>query len=228
MNWYSFLYERNPKCPDEPPKPRPKGFKLFAHTFLQEWWGLIGLNILFFFSCLFLITIPAALAAMTRVCVDMLRGESVGILGEYWRAFRKYFLRSLTAGGLLALFLALTGYGAAAYGKAMSDNGLLAAPFVILLLVFLILVMSAFTLFQMAVFSELGTIQILKNAVLLTLIHPGRHLLVLAVLAGMTALYFLCFPYSTVALATIALSAFWLFACNTLWPVTQARVFSEG
>ena len=227
MNWFNLLYERNSGRADEPDKPRPEGFRLFVHTFLRNWWGLIGLNILFFFSCLFLITIPAALAAVTRICICMLRGEAVAVPEEYWKTFRECFLRSLAAGGILAVLLALTGYGAVIYGKAMAENGLLAAPFVILLLVFLLLLMSSFTLFQMVVFSELKISRILKNAVFLTLICPGRHLLVLAVLAGLIVLYTLCFPYSTVALATIVLSSFWLFACNVLWPVTRSRVFLE-
>ena len=79
----------------------------------------------------------------------------------------------------------------------------------------------------MAAFSTLNAAQMVKNALLLTLVHPGRHLLVLLVLTVLTAAYFLCFPYSTVTLTAIALSAFWLFACNRLWPLTQKYVFPE-
>lgn len=228
MDWFRMMYEGNPRHPDPPEEKKYKGFALFLHTLLRKWWELIGLNVLFFFSCLFIVTIPAALTALTRICILLLRGESPDILREYWITFRGSFLRSLTAGGILAILLALTGYGAAAYAGAMAENGLLAAPFVILLVVFLVLLMSSVTLSQMLAFSDLPTQKLLQNAVLLTLAHPGRHLLVLVTLAGLTALYLLCYPYSTVALAAIALSAFWLFASNTLWPVTQEHVFSEG
>lgn len=228
MNWFRMMYEGKPRQPDLPEEKKYRGFALFLHTLLQKWWELIGLNVLFFFSCLFLITIPAALTALTRICVLLLRGESPDILREYWESFRSSFLRSLTAGGILAILMVLTGSGAAFYAGAMAENGLLAAPFMVLLVLFLILLMSCFTLFQMLAFSDLAPGKLLKNAVILVLVRPGRHLLMLLVLGCLSVLYLLCYPYSTVALAVIALSGFWLFACNTLWPVTESYVFSEG
>lgn len=228
MNWFRMMYEGNPNQPDPPEEKQYKGFALFAHTLLRKWWELIGLNVLFFFSCLFLITIPAALTALTRICILLLRGESPDILREFWNTFRSNFLRSLSAGGMMAILLILSGYGATSYAGAMAENGLLAAPFVVLLVVFLVLLMSCFTLFQMLAFSDLSTGKLLKNAVILTLVRPGQHLLVLLTLVCLTMLYLLCYPYSTVALAVLALSGFWLFACSTLWPVTQSHVFSEG
>lgn len=225
MDWFRMMYEG--KGTDQPEKPSPKGLRRLGQVLLENWWELIGLNLLFFFSCIFLITIPAALTALTMVCVALLNGEYVSIPAAFWKGFRGSFLRNTAAGLLWAAALGVTGWGVRFYGNAMAENGLLAAPAMVLLILFLLVLMSGFSLFQMAAFSELKVLQMVKNALLLTLVHPGRHLLVLLVLAVLTAAYFLCFPYSTVALTAIALSAFWLFACNRLWPLTQKYVFPE-
>ena len=225
MDWFRMMYEG--KGTDQPETPCRKGLRRFWQVLLENWWELIGLNLLFFFSCLFLVTIPAALTALTMVCIALLNGEHISIPAAFWKAFRSGFLRNTTAGLLWAAALGLTGWGVCFYGKAMADNGLLAAPAMALLIAFLLVLMSGFPLFQMTAFSELKVLQMVKNALLLTLAHPGRHLLVLLVLLVLTAAYFLCFPYSTVALAAIALAAFWLFACNRLWPLTQKYVFPE-
>lgn len=223
MDWYRMMYEG--KGTDKPEKPCAKGLRRFWQVLWENWWELIGLNLLFFFSCMFLVTIPAALTALTGVCVSLLNGEYIRVPAAFWKGFRSSFLRNTAAGLVWAAALGLAGFGVCFYGAAMAENGLLAAPATVLLIVFLLVLMSGFTLFQMTAFSRLNVLQMLKNALLLTLVHPGRHLLVLLVLLVLTAAYFLCFPYSTVALAAIALSVFWLFVCNRLWPMTQKYVF---
>lgn len=227
MNWYRMLYEGKSGVEDQPDAPRPTGLRLLVHVFCRQWWNLIGLNILFWACCLPLITIPAALKAMTRVCVGMLEEDRADFLRIFWKSFREDFLRTTAAGLIMAALICVCTWGLWFYAGAMAENGIMAAVVVLLLLLWVTLVMSLFSLFPMLAFAELSIGQMLKNAVLMTLIRPGKHLAVMAGAIVLIVLYIICYPYSTVALGAILLSAFWLCACFVIWPVIKQYIFQK-
>ena len=77
MGWYQALYEGDGRG-EGPSGPRPRGLRLLGHVLRWHWWTLVKANILFCLFSLPIITIPAALKALTRVCVLLLRGEQIG------------------------------------------------------------------------------------------------------------------------------------------------------
>ena len=208
MGWYQVLYEGNGRG-EGPSGPRPKGFKLLLNILRWHWWTLVKANILFCLFCLPVVTIPAALKALTRVCVLLLRGEPLDLWQDWWGAFRQGFLRATAAGVLMAVMLGASGFGAAFYGRGMAESGLLAAPALILAVLVAVLVMSLFSLFPLLEFSELGLGEAVHSALLLPLV----------------AAYVLGYPYSTFVLAAIAFSLFWLITCFATWPGLEKYVF---
>ena len=110
MGWYQALYEGNGRG-EGPSGPRPKGLRLLGDILRWHWWTLVKANILFFLFCLPVVTIPAALKALTRVCVLLLRGEVLDLWPDWWSGFRRDFLRTTGAGALAALALAAMGSG---------------------------------------------------------------------------------------------------------------------
>lgn len=225
MNLYEALYGREPRREAEPDGPRPTGLKLLWHVFSRNWWTLVKLNILFWLCCLPLATAPAALKAMTRVCVDLLRGEHPDLWPDWWRAFRGGFPRTTAAGALTAALLFALGFGGRFYGAAMAENGLLAVPTVLLLLAMAVVVMALFSLFPLLEFSELRLGEALRSALLLALVRLPQNLTALGLLLALAALYVLAFPWSSFALGAIALSLFWLTACFAAWPGLEKYVF---
>lgn len=224
MGWYQVLYEGNGRG-EGPSGPRPKGFKLLLNILRWHWWTLVKANILFCLFCLPVATIPAALKALTRVCVLLLRGEPLDLWQDWWGAFRQGFPRATAAGVLMAVMLGASGFGAAFYGRGMAESGLLAAPALILAVLTAVLVMSLFSLFPLLEFSELGLGEAVHSALLLVLVRLPQNLAVLAVLAVLVAAYVLGYPYSTFVLAAIAFSLFWLAACFAAWPGLEKYVF---
>lgn len=224
MGWYQALYEGKPRR-EEDPGPRPKGLKLLWFVLRWHWWTLVKLNILFWLFCLPLVTIPAALKAMTRVCVLLLRGQPVDLWPDWWSGFRQGFARTTAAGAGIALVLGAAGFGAAFYGRGMAESGLLAAPAFLLLAAMAVVVMSLFSLFPLLEFSELGLGEAARSALLLVLVRLPQNLAVLGVLAALTAAYLLAYPYSTFVLAAMAFSLFWLIACFAAWPGLEKYVF---
>jgi len=224
MGWYQALYEGKPQGGGGP-GPRPKGLRLLGYVLRWHWWTLVKLNILFWLFSLPLVTIPAALKAMTRVCVLLLRGEPMDLWPDWWRAFRQGFPRTTAVGALIALALGAAGFGVGFYGGRMAENGLLAAPAFLLLAAMAVVVMSLFSLFPLLEFSELRAGEAFRSALLLVLVRLPQNLAALALLVALAAAYLLAYPYSTVVLAAIALSLFWLAACFAAWPGLEKYVF---
>ena len=224
MGWYQALYEGDGRG-EGPSGPRPRGLRLLGHVLRWHWWTLVKANILFCLFSLPIITIPAALKALTRVCVLLLRGEPMDLWPDWWSGFRGGFLRTTAAGALAALALSAAGYGAAFYGRGMAENGLLAAPALVLAAAMAAAVMVLFSLFPLLEFSELGLREAARSALLLALVRLPQNLAVLALLAALALAYLLAFPYSTFALAAIGVSLFWLAACLAAWPGLERYVF---
>lgn len=224
MGWYQALYEGDGRG-EGPSGPRPKGLRLLGHVLRWHWWTLVKANILFCLFCLPVVTIPAALKALTRVCVLLLRGEPLDLWPDWWAAFRRGFGRTTAAGAAMALALSAAGYGVGFYGSGMAENGLLAAPAFLLAAAMAVLAMSLFSLFPLLEFSELGLGEAVRSALLLVLVRLPQNLAALAFLAALAAAYLMAFPYSTFVLASIAFSLFWLTACLAAWPGLERYVF---
>lgn len=224
MGWYQALYEGNGRG-EGSSGPRPKGFRLLVYILRWHWWTLVKANILFCLFCLPVVTIPAALKAMTRVCVLLLRGEPVDLWPDWWGAFRQNFLRTTGAGVLLALILGAAGFGVGFYVKGMAENGLLAAPAFLLLAAMAVAAMSLFSLFPLLEFSELKLWEAIRSALLLVMVRLPQNLAALALLAALVTAYLLAYPYSTFVLAAIAFALFWLAACFAAWPGLEKYVF---
>ena len=196
MGWYQALYEGNGRG-EGPSGPRPTGFKLLLDVLRWRWWTLVKANIMFCLFCLPIVTIPAALKALTRVCVLLLRGEPLDLWADWWGAFRQNLLRTMGAGLLMAVTLGASGFGVAFYARGMAESGLLAAPALILVVLMAILVMSLFSLFPLLEFSELGLGEAVRSALLLVLVRLPQNLAALALLVVLVAAYLLAYPYST-------------------------------
>ena len=87
--------------------PQKKGFARYFEILWREFFPLIKLNLLFIISCLPIVTIPAALTAMNRITVTMVRDRNYFMLSDYWDAFKRDFFRSLLAGVLVLVLVAV-------------------------------------------------------------------------------------------------------------------------
>lgn len=225
MSLYRVLYESEPRREAKPSGPPPTGLRILWAAVRREWWRLVKANILFWLCCLPLVTIPAALKALSRVCITLLRGEPCDLGQDWWASFRDGFLRTTGAGALAALVLFAVGTGIRFYGTAMAANGWMAVPALLLLVLELLLALSLIPLSLLLEFSELALWDALRSAVLLTLVRLPQNLAVLLVFGIMTAGYLLAYPYSSFVLGAIALSLFWLIACFAVWPGLEKYVF---
>jgi len=146
---------------------------------------MIGLNFLFFAAGLPLITLPAALCALTRVNMNWARNRPTAVWTDFWAEFRTDFLKR-TFFGLLLLFLPLS---LGAYAKALG-NDLLASVFLFALGTPALLVADYF--FPLVVMIDAPVAANLKNAFILAALE-WKCSLKLLLLTGTSALLVIFF-----------------------------------
>ena len=102
--------------------PLPEGgFRRYTAVLGTNLWKLIELNLLFLLFCLPVVTIPAALCGMNRVCMLLIRNGYCFLWDDFWQEFRRSFKRTLLPGLLFGL---LTAAGYYCMSLGLSNSGL--------------------------------------------------------------------------------------------------------
>lgn len=180
MAWKDRYSRPGPGIPKDAPKK--KGLRLFFDIVRREFFELVKLNLLFLLFCIPVATIPAALTAMSRITVKMIRDEPHFLWGDFWETFKSEFLPSTLGGGALLLALAASGVGASFYGRATGNSYFFAAPMAVTVVFGMTALMSCFYFFPMRALVDLPLKQTLKNALLLSCACPGPNLAAAAIL----------------------------------------------
>lgn len=136
------------------------------------------LNIFFLISCLPLFTIGAATAALYRVCFQMLKNEESGIFKSYFRAFRENF-RQGTAAWLILLFIAVP--ACFYFDFFFTMESLLRYGFLLFVLIFFLALMTAAYVFPLLSRFENTVLNMLKNALILSIGNLPRSVCIVAV-----------------------------------------------
>ena len=157
--------------------PQKKGFARYFEILWREFFPLIKLNLLFIISCLPIVTIPAALTAMNRITVTMVRDRNYFLLSDYWDAFKRDFFRSLLAGVLVLVLVAVFSVSIWFYymlGQAGSKFFML---FVGVSVALMIMVLgSAMYFFPMLAMVELPTGKLMRNSIIMFFTHFKKSL----------------------------------------------------
>lgn len=102
------MRDRPPEQEDHSPLT---GGRLYGFLLLHNLWRLLGLSCLTVLLCIPIITLPAALAAFSRICFELIHnGTCTYPFTTYWSEFRQDFLKRLLP-GFIPVFLPL-GLGA--------------------------------------------------------------------------------------------------------------------
>lgn len=94
-----------------PGTPAPQsGAALYFYLLGTYFWRFFWLGWLFLVCCIPIVTIPAALTALDRVMVKLIRERCVLFWAEYWTEFRRSFVKSLPLGVLFGGLLLISYY----------------------------------------------------------------------------------------------------------------------
>ena len=191
--------------------PKKKGLALFGEIIWREFWSLLMLNVLFILSCIPIVTIPAAITAMNRITVTMVRDKNYFLLIDYWKAFKRDFGKSFLGGLILGIALVLFGISTWFYYMLSQTQG---ALFLILAGCSLCLLLTAYFVsvyfFPMLAMVDLKLKPLLINSCVLTYSCIKRTLPAALISLALLLACVGFLPYSMVYIAVI------LFSLNSL------------
>lgn len=198
----------------------------FVRLCFEKLFTLIILNLLFVLSCIPVLTIPAAMTALTSVCQASLMDEKA-LYRKYFHSFRVNFLQSLVIGAVFVIGPIAVLYGCLFYYQLSKGEG---ASVILSVFCFV----SIYLLFSIGIFAfemlarvELQTKAIVKNAVYLTFQHPRIILGWILLAFAITVAEWGLFPYSFPWLLLLGASLPCFAATRGVLPVINATIVKE-
>ena len=186
----------------------------FWKQLLPQSFSLIKINLLFLLCCLPVISIPAALTAMTWIHIRLLEGEPYDLLADFLHIFRTEFLSSLKAGLVLVAGLLLFGYVFWFYETANTEHMFFLTMLRSASLLPLLLLYCSLCYIQvMLAHVSLSTFSLLKNGLFLSVICLRSTLLCLLAGILLLAMELTSLPYSAPFVILFGFS-FWNYACT--------------
>jgi len=196
----SFNYEQNHNAD---PRPIPEGgAALYFYTFYTHLGNFFLLNLLTLLCSLPVLTIPAAICAMNRVCGQLIRKGYCFLAKTYFEEFRQSLFRSLALGSLYTAF-GVSGFICICYGIAYEGSGIGAVSrifgFVEIGISFLLSGWS----FLLLSLQDLPARKVLSNTLAMLLLEPKCSLKILMITAVAAGLLWVLFPFSLILLLSL-------------------------
>lgn len=179
--------------------PMPEGgIRRYLLLLVTHFWKLIGLNLLFVLFSLPVITLPAALCAMNRVCMLLIRNGHCFLWQDFIEEFKRSFVRSLLP-AIFFLFLTFFGYYAMSLGLTNAGLPMWSLIFwAIGIGATIISVCWGEYFFALVSLLDLGNNGILKNAWLLCMIQPQHAILAFGIVMAVGFVTVLLMPISII------------------------------
>ena len=195
---------------------------------LRDAFALVKLNIIFFLCCLPLISIPAALTAMTKVNIQLQKELPTTVISDFFQAFRNEFFDSLLCGLILAAASLLFGYVFWFYQSIEGEsNTTIVFLRSVTVLPLVLCYCSSCYLWVMNATVELSLIPRLRNALSLAVVCLRVTLLCIAIGILFGGLAVLTAPYSS-PFFIVAGFSLWNY-CNAyyVYPVVKRYILPE-
>lgn len=202
------LFSRKERIPSEDltAPPPSGGIRRFFFLLHNHFGKLVSANLLFLLFSLPVITLPGSLCALNRVCVQLSREGNCYVWDAFWEEFKASVWRGMPVGLCAAVCLASASYS---ISLGAVNTGVARIAFTALGLGLLFLTTPAFSYaFILLPSVHLPLKAVFRNALALSLVTPGRSLLVFVLKAACAALLPALYPFSVLlhGLFLIALS----------------------
>lgn len=221
MGWLKDRYSR-----EGAGLPAPEtGWRRAGAMAATHFWKLLRANLLFVLFSLPLITLPAALTALDRVCVVIYKDGNIFLWDEFFREFKRSFARSILPGLGFGLLL-FSGYFFMSLGNGNAALGFPALIFWALgILAVCVAVILGEYYFCLTAVLDINNRGALKNALILWLARPGSGLLILGLALALFFLSLALLPLITPALILVLLPVLCQYpACYLIFDVTEDLV----
>jgi len=205
MGLFNQNFLKQPKSEITKDTPPKLGLALFFSVFFNEFWALVRLNLLFLLFCIPIVTIPAALTAMSKITLLMLRDKNVYLWTDFTKCFKEEFKKSLLIGVLLFVLIALSVLGLYFYDSVIGGFGGVLIKGVEIALLGVAFLAGSY-IFPMIAITYLDIRIILKNALILTVLRLPLNLLALVLCALLILLCYIFLPLSLIIVVFLLFS----------------------
>lgn len=205
MQWLEGLWTKEGAGIDKNARPLT-GLALFLDILKREWWEMVKLNLLFLIASLPVVTMPAAMFAMARICVSFADDKNTYLLRDFFEALPKFALRGTALVVLSALLVSAGTYATVSYAGAARLQLAYSLPFAISLAVTLFLILLSAYASVVLARQDLPLSETLRQAALLALTKPLPMLAALGFVAALWLAHILFYPVSVFMPATINFS----------------------
>jgi hypothetical protein len=205
MQWLEGLWTKEGAGIDKNARPLT-GLALFLDILKREWWEMVKLNLLFLIASLPVVTMPAAMFAMARICVSFADDKNTYLLRDFLEALPKFALRGTALVVLSALLVSAGTYATVSYAGAARLQLAYSLPFAISLAVTLFLILLSAYASVVLARQDLPLSETLRQAAFLTLTRPLPMLAALGFVAALWIAHILFYPVSVFMPATINFS----------------------
>lgn len=195
-----------------------EGFKRYLFILSNHFFNLMTLNLLFLFTCLPIITIPASIFALTKVTMILYHTGTCSLYSDYWMEFKRDFFKRIIVVFLLifspismSAWFFILGYSSIGIGV-----GIILLPVYYLTLTYFI---------PLAASNEETISKNIKESFLVVLNNWKRSLRLLFVPILLYTLSFYFLPYTAIIGIFILFSAGQLFVCYTLENIIKPPLF---
>lgn len=213
-----------PSKEDALPPPQG-GAGLYFYLLGTHFWKFVALNLLFVLFSIPVVTMPAALCGMNRVCIRLIVDGNCFLWYDFTKEFRESFRKGLLI-GLISLAVLAAGYYLVSLGisNGQSIYGIIFLAVGIFMLIGGAL-LGSWT-FVMIAMLPLNIRNLLKNARAMVGLEGKRDLAILAVQTACAALTLLLFPFSLIPVSLFLLSLVQYTICFIVNSAVQARIIA--
>lgn len=209
-------------------RPMPEGGAArYLAVLFSQFWKLVGANLLFVLFSLPVVTLPAAICALNRVCVLIYTRGSCFLWQDFVEQFRESLTKSLLP-ALLCLLLLFAAYYSASLGLTNAAMPLWSMLFwlVGLLAAGAGVCLGAYY-FVLCAMQDLKNKQLIKNARLLCMINPGRAFAVLLLTVAAVTATAALMPLSLILVLLIIPALCQYSVCFIIYELAEEYVISE-
>lgn len=198
-------------------EPIKKGMSLFFYLFMNRFWDMLKLNILFILYSIPIITIGPALGAMTSITMSMVQNKHIFMFSDFHAAFKLNWKKSLVFSIIGCIIFILLNTSVSFYFKTTQNNTMY---YIVLFFCMFIAVLFLFAwlyIFPLLTTVSLSLKDILKNAILLSIVcfkNTFLGVLAFGIVLGLNIFFFpltlpLCLVLSFSLLSFISSFSTW-------------------
>lgn len=222
------MFRKNKNNKSKPDFVMPEsGFKRFFFLYRVNFFELVKLSMLFVLFSVPVITIPASATALNYVVAKFVNDRLYSVWGDFFKAFKSNFWRSILYGVIFALF-ALSLYWVWTYSEQESIASL-AGFFLKFLDIFLLIILlnhaTYFHIIQAWIDLPFGIV--FRNAFIIQFVEAKNTLKIFLILFISLVLLWLLSPFSLLLIPFFSASIVYILSTIAMGPIQKHLVLND-